>query len=183
LPLPLPLPLPFIKISVILSDRRESKDLRLFLPPPFIEIIYHREQPKRGFLSQRHPPTLIYASGMDERTYFTYIVASRSHTLYIGITGDLRMRVYQHKEKLHPDGFAARYNCNRLVWFERFMCPGNAIKREKQLKGWSRAKKIALIEKSNPTCNDLSEGCYPKQPFPANNARTAGPSTPFGRSG
>jgi putative endonuclease len=100
---------------------------------------------------------------MDDRTYFTYIVASRSHTLYIGITGDLRMRVYQHKQKLHPDGFAAQYNCNRLVWFERFMDPENAIKREKQLKGWTRAKKIALIERTNPTWNDLSDGCYPKE--------------------
>jgi len=99
---------------------------------------------------------------MDERVYFTYIVASRSRTLYIGMTGDLRMRVYQHKEKLHEDGFAATYNCHRLVWFERFMDPSNAIAREKQLKGWTRAKKMALIEKNNPTWEDLSEGWYPK---------------------
>jgi putative endonuclease len=89
-------------------------------------------------------------------------VASRSRTLYIGMTGDLRMRVYQHKEKLHEDGFAATYNCNRLVWFERFFDPSYAIAREKQLKGWTRAKKIALIEKDNPTWEDLSEGWYPK---------------------
>ena len=100
---------------------------------------------------------------MDERVYFVYIVASRSRTLYIGITGDLRMRVYQHKEKLHADGFAATYNCDRLVWFERFMDPSNAIAREKQLKGWIRAKKIALIEKSNSTWEDLSEDWYPKK--------------------
>jgi putative endonuclease len=97
---------------------------------------------------------------MDERTYFAYIVASRSRTLYIGMTGDLRMRVYQHKQKLHVDGFAANYNCDRLVWFERFLDPSNAIAREKQLKGWLRAKKIVLIERDNPTWEDLSEGWY-----------------------
>ena len=99
---------------------------------------------------------------MDERVCFAYIVASRSRTLYIGMTGDLRMRVYQHKKKLHPDSFAATYNCDRLVWFERFLDPSNAIGREKQLKGWKRSKKIVLIEKDNPTWEDLSEGWYPK---------------------
>jgi putative endonuclease len=113
---------------------------------------------------------------MDERTYFTYIVASRSHTFYIGITGDLRMRIYQHKQKFR-DGFSATYNCNRLVWFERFMGPRNAIRREKQLKGWTRAKKIALIEKANPTWNDLSEGWYPKEILAHEQNRTTGPST------
>ena len=99
---------------------------------------------------------------MEERVYFAYNAASRSRTLYIGMTGDLRMRVYQHKRKLHPDSFAATYNCDRLVWFERFLDPSNAIGREKQLKGWKRSKKIVLIEKDNPTWEDLSEGWYPK---------------------
>ncbi len=96
---------------------------------------------------------------MDEKVYCTYIVASRSHTVYIGVTGDLLRRVFQHKRKAY-EGFSAKYNCNRLVWFERFMGPTGAIAREKQLKGWIRAKKIALIEKSNPTWSDLSEGWY-----------------------
>jgi putative endonuclease len=96
---------------------------------------------------------------MDEKIYFTYIVASRSHTLYIGVTGDLRKRVFEHNQRKHM-GFSDTYNCNRLVWFERFTGPNSAIAREKQLKGWIRAKKIALIEKSNPTWNDLSEGWY-----------------------
>ena len=96
---------------------------------------------------------------MEERTYFTYIVASRSHTLYIGMTGDLLRRIFEHKQKKY-EGFSATYNCNRLVWFESFASPDGAIEREKQLKGWIRAKKIALIEKSNPTWNDLSEGWY-----------------------
>jgi putative endonuclease len=81
-----------------------------------------------------------------ERLYYTYIVASRSHTVYIGMTGNLHLLVFQHKQKTF-EGFSADYNCNRLVWFERFMSPGAAIAREKQLKGWIRAKKIALIEK------------------------------------
>jgi putative endonuclease len=97
---------------------------------------------------------------MEERVYFTYIVASKSRTLYIGMTGDLCLRVYQHKQKLHVDGFAATYNCDRLVWFERFFDPNNAISREKQLKGWTSAKKIALIEKENSTWEDLSDGWY-----------------------
>jgi putative endonuclease len=100
---------------------------------------------------------------MDERVYFTYIVASRSHALYIGMTGDLLKRAFEHKQKTH-EGFSATYNCNQLVWFERFASPEEAITREKQLKGWIRAKKIALIEKSNPTWNDLSEVWYMVDP-------------------
>jgi putative endonuclease len=91
--------------------------------------------------------------------YFTYIVASRSLTLYIGITRDLEKRVFDHKRKLNG-GFTATYNCTRLVWFEGFADPRSAIRREKQLKGWTRAKKIALITKMNPTRLDLSETWY-----------------------
>jgi len=96
---------------------------------------------------------------MDERIYCAYIVASRSHTLYIGVTGNLLKRVFEHKQRTHP-GFSAKYNCNRLVWFERFTGPQSAIAREKQLKGWIRAKKITLIERDNPTWSDLSEGWW-----------------------
>jgi putative endonuclease len=96
---------------------------------------------------------------MHEGYYYTYIMASRSHTLYIGMTGRLSTRVFQHKRKLYP-GFSATYNCNRLVFFERFSQVTNAIAREKQLKGWSRSKKIALIEKANPAWSDLSDGWY-----------------------
>ncbi len=121
----------------------------------------------------------------EEKTYCVYIVASRSHTLYIGVTGDLIRRVMQHKLKRF-DGFSAQYNCNRLVWFERFGGPDAAIEREKQLKGWRREKKIALIEKMNPAWADLSEGWYTVDPSKPGRT-TAGPSTPFrcasGRSG
>lgn len=96
---------------------------------------------------------------MHEHYYYAYIVASRSLTLYIGMTSDLERRVFDHKCKRY-EGFSAHYNCNRLVWFERFSGPGAAIAREKQLKGWGRAEKIALITKTNPTWIDLSEKWY-----------------------
>ncbi|MBV8629602.1 MAG: GIY-YIG nuclease family protein [Silvibacterium sp.] len=93
---------------------------------------------------------------MPERYYCTYIVANKSRTLYIGVTGDLFCRVMQHRSG-ETEGFTAKYRCNRLVWFERYVSPDAAIAREKQLKGWGRAKKIALIERDNPTWEDLSE--------------------------
>jgi len=96
---------------------------------------------------------------MHELYYYTYIVASRSLTLYISMTRALEKRVFEHKCKLY-EGFSAQYNCNRLVWFERFSSPQTAIAREKQLKGWTRAKKIALITKMNSTWIDLSENWY-----------------------
>jgi putative endonuclease len=97
---------------------------------------------------------------MDERLYFTYIIASRSRTLYVGVTSDLRHRVFQHKQKTHP-GFTARHNCNRLVWFETYSEVSAAIQREKEIKGWTRVKKIALIERANQTWEDLSEPWFP----------------------
>jgi putative endonuclease len=100
---------------------------------------------------------------MPERTYFTYIMASRSHTLYIGMTSDLQQRVFQHKWR-EKDGFTARYNCDRLVWFQSFNEVSDAIDREKELKGWRREKKIALIEQANPTWQDLSRDWYELEP-------------------
>lgn len=86
--------------------------------------------------------------------YYVYIVASISRTLYIGVTNDLRRRVYQHKMGNIP-GFTARYKVNRLVYFES--AEEAAIAREKQLKGWVRRRKLALIEAENPEWNDLSD--------------------------
>ena len=94
---------------------------------------------------------------MEERVYYTYIVASRSHNFYVGVTSQIEVRVRQHKQGRF-EGYSKRYNCNRLVWFERHSYIQDAIAREKQLKGWSRAKKIALIERENPAWVDLSEG-------------------------
>ena len=100
---------------------------------------------------------------MREHDYRTYILASRSRTLYIGVTGDLKKRVFQHKWKEH-EGFTARYNCDRLVCFERHQYVQNAIACEKELKGWSRSKKIALIESLNAAWVDLSREWYDYEP-------------------
>jgi len=98
-----------------------------------------------------------------EGSYFTYIMASRSHTLYIGVTGNLVKRVFQHKWKEHG-GFTAKYNCDRLAWFEAHQDIAKAIAREKELKGWRRTKKIALIEAVNPVWVDLSRDWYEYEP-------------------
>jgi putative endonuclease len=100
---------------------------------------------------------------MHEGSYFAYIVASRSHTLYIAVTGDLRKRIFEHKWK-ELDGFSSKYNCDRLVWFESHQNATAAIAREKQLKGRRREKKIVLIEKMNPTWIDLSKDWYDLEP-------------------
>jgi len=76
---------------------------------------------------------------------------------------NLHKRVFQHKWREH-DGFTERYNCDRLVWFENHQDVQKAIAREKQLKGWSRAKKIALIEARNPAWIDLGGDWYDVEP-------------------
>jgi putative endonuclease len=87
--------------------------------------------------------------------YHVYLLASRRQgTLYVGVTNDLIRRVYQHKEGL-IDGFTQRYAVKTLVWFESTGSVEAAISREKQIKNWKRAWKIALIEKSNPEWRDL----------------------------
>jgi putative endonuclease len=91
-----------------------------------------------------------------EHCYSVYIVASYSGVLYIGMTSDLQERVWQHKNGVF-EGFTKKYKCHRLVFFERFSHVAHAIRREKQLKGWTRVRKIALIESMNPRWQDLSE--------------------------
>jgi putative endonuclease len=87
--------------------------------------------------------------------YYVYLLATRKQgTLYLGVTRDLIRRTYQHKEKLLP-GFTSRYDIRRLVWFEVYDDPTNAITREKEIKKWRRSWKVALIEKENPDWKDL----------------------------
>ena len=87
--------------------------------------------------------------------YYVYLLASRKNgTLYLGVTRDLIRRTYQHKMKLTP-GFTARYGVNRLVWYEVFDDPTNAIAREKELKKWRREWKIRLIKDMNSEWRDL----------------------------
>ena len=90
-----------------------------------------------------------------EKRYYVYIMASKSRVLYIGMTGFLLARVLQHKSG-EVDGFTKRYNISRLVYYEVFKYVNSAIARETQLKKWSRAKKVALIERMNPTWEDLA---------------------------
>ena len=96
-----------------------------------------------------------------KKQFYIYLVASKSRTLYVGVTSNLERRVYEHKHKLTP-GFASKYNINRLVYFEVCHSAEGAIAREKQIKAWSRAKKIVLIESANRCWADLSEGWYEK---------------------
>jgi putative endonuclease len=89
------------------------------------------------------------------RTYYVYIMASASRTLYIGVTNNLRRRVYEHAHKRVP-GFTAKYNIARLVHFETTSSVTAALAREKQLKTWRRDRKLAFIETTNPGWRDLS---------------------------
>ena len=89
------------------------------------------------------------------RNFAVYIMASESGVLYIGMTNHLDRRVFEHQNKLVP-GFSSRYNVRKLVYFELFGSAGAAIAREKELKGWLRKRKIALIGSVNPTWRDLS---------------------------
>jgi len=88
--------------------------------------------------------------------YFVYILASKSRTIYIGITNNLERRVLEHRSKIIP-GYTRKYNIDRLVYIEIFGDVRQAIIREKQLKGWKRYKKINLLEAINPTWEDLSK--------------------------
>ena len=93
------------------------------------------------------------------KQYYVYILASRSRNLYVGVTNELERRVYEHKQKLIP-GFTTKYSIERLVYFEATEDVHSAISREKQIKGWLRSRKIALIESMNPTWDDLSASWY-----------------------
>jgi putative endonuclease len=91
-----------------------------------------------------------------EKRYYVYIMASRSLNLYTGVTNSVYQRALQHKSG-KIDGFTKKYKINRLVYYETFEHIGNAIAREKQVKAWTRAKRLALIKSTNPTWQDLAE--------------------------
>ena len=92
---------------------------------------------------------------MERRQFFVYILASHSRVLYTGVTRDLLRRVYQHRHGLMP-GFTRRYRVHRLVYFEQTPSARAAFERERQLKKWSRAKKVRLIESVNAGWLDLA---------------------------
>ena len=91
-----------------------------------------------------------------DKQYYVYIMTNKNNTtLYTGVTNDLPRRVFEHKNKL-AEGFTRKYNINKLVYYEIYEDIYEAITREKQIKGGSRAKKVQLIEEKNPSWNDLS---------------------------
>ncbi len=91
-----------------------------------------------------------------EKRFSVYIMSNISKMLYVGVTNDLEKRVFQHKSKL-IHGYTQRYNLFKLVYFESFGDIREAIQREKQIKGWVRSKKVALIETVNLPWNDLAD--------------------------
>ena len=93
------------------------------------------------------------------KEYYVYIMSSYSYVIYTGVTNDLERRVFEHQNKL-VNGFSKKYNTNSLVYFETTDDIAAAIEREKQIKGWTRKKKMALILEANPDWRDLSEGWY-----------------------
>jgi putative endonuclease len=106
------------------------------------------------------------------RTYFLYILASPSRELYVGVTNDLVRRLAEHRAGMSPRAFTSRHDTKRLVYYEATYDISAAIRREKQIKRWTRRRKLALIELSNPEWGDLGEGWA-----------TRGVSTPSLRSG
>lgn len=89
--------------------------------------------------------------------YHVYIVTNSAHSvLYVGVTNDLKRRLHEHKSEI-AEGFTKRYHIHKLVYYEAFKTPEAAIAREKQLKGWKRDKKDALIKSLNPNWDDLME--------------------------
>ena len=97
-----------------------------------------------------------HSAQMPDRLYYVYILASASRVLYTGVTNNLRRRVYEHKQKQIP-GFTERYQVTQLMHVEVFRDVRTAIAREKQIKAWTRAKRVALIDTNNPKWKDLSE--------------------------
>ncbi len=96
------------------------------------------------------------------KEYFVYMLTNKYHNvLYIGVTNNIRRRVYEHKNKF-VYGFTSKYNCTILVWYEKFADVNLAIAREKQLKVWQRSWKNNLIEKQNPNWDDLAADWFIK---------------------
>jgi putative endonuclease len=114
--------------------------------------------PKRRNLAQQG--ILPYNDAMPgSKTYYVYILANQSRTLYVGFTNNIRRRVWEHKTGL-IEGFTHRYKIDTLVYLESFGDVSCGIAREKQIKRWSRDKKLRLIAQDNPDWRDLSDGSY-----------------------
>jgi len=121
--------------------------------------------PIRGVSTHARCATLSHVRDGFYYKYWVYILTSRTGTLYIGITGYFDKRIHQHKFDT-IEGFTKKYQCHCLVYYESFQDAMVAIRREKQLKGWRREKKIGLIEKLNPRWQDLAENWGRELRFP-----------------
>jgi putative endonuclease len=95
------------------------------------------------------------------KSFSVYIMGSRSLNFYVGFSRDLMVRVLKHKTKYFKDGHTTKYNIDRLLYFENYQFAAPAIDREKQIKPWSRAKKVALIRTLNPNLEDLAKDWCP----------------------
>ncbi|CAD0220193.1 GIY-YIG nuclease family protein [Chryseobacterium sp. JV274] len=90
-------------------------------------------------------------------TYYIYILTNKNRkVLYTGVTGNLHIRLFQHKTRLNPSSFTARYNLEFLIYYEKYDWIYHAIEREKEIKNWSRIKKLELIRKTNPNLEFLN---------------------------
>ena len=110
--------------------------------------------------------------------FYVYILTNSAGVLYIGVTNDMGKRLWEHVHDRVP-GFASQHNLDRLIYFEIFPTPREAIAREKQLKGWRREKKTSLIATINPSWRDMS-GRFPYQLPTDKSERVSGPSTSSG---
>jgi putative endonuclease len=97
------------------------------------------------------------------RTYYVYMMTNKSGALYVGVTNSLERRVYEHKTRTN-EGFTRRYKLDRLLYREDYPDPASAIAREKQIKGWLRKKKIALIQEVNARWQDLAADWFAEGP-------------------
>jgi putative endonuclease len=91
-----------------------------------------------------------------EKGGFTYIITNKNQTtFYVGVTSNLKRRLFEHKNKINPNSFSARYNLSKLIYFEYWPSIDEAIMREKKLKNYSRKRKIEIIQRKNPNWEDL----------------------------
>jgi putative endonuclease len=153
----LPLSLPAL-LFVIPREAEESAVAAAFVVAVAVacSFVCHSAAKRRN-LRLHFPTSRISSSTMPQREYhfYVYIMASRSHDLYVGFTNNIFRRVAEHRIA-RTGTYTARYNIDRLVYYEHFNYVLNAIAREKELKDWSRERKLALINAANPTWQDLA---------------------------
>ncbi len=90
------------------------------------------------------------------KKYYVYIATNKNNTvLYTGMSNEIERRIFEHTKKLNPNGFTSKYNIQKLIYYDTFLNPADAIISEKKIKGWTRKKKIELIEEMNPNWKDL----------------------------